>query len=397
MATARLWITPPRLRSAAAQAEERHATWLELFFDLVFVVAIARLAGMLVDDHALHGFLEFAALFVPVWWTWVNFTFYADRFDTDDVLFRVLMLVGMLTVGAIAVNVPLALDGGSTAFALSFVAARVVVLLLYARAWRHVVEARVLTNLYGSAFTLGGLLWLGSLALDPRGRYVVWAVALLLDMATPLVARSRIAKVPISASHIPERIGLLTIIVLGESVLAVVLGIDVADFGLRGVVIAVCAFAAVAAVWWIYFDYLDSGVVRRSIWAGQAYLYGHIPLLLGLTAVGAGTHLAIEEAAHGALQDGARWAVCGGLALCLASITAIHLTTTGTGLREPAVWWRLAAAGAALALAALTTAPLVLMLLLALVFLAVLVAEVVGHEGDRRQAALDAAQPQPTP
>jgi hypothetical protein len=82
------WLVPPRLRTIADETEERRATWLELFFDLVFVVAIAELSHQLAVDHSAEGFLRFAALFVPVWVAWQGYSFYADRFDTDDLVFR---------------------------------------------------------------------------------------------------------------------------------------------------------------------------------------------------------------------------------------------------------------------------------------------------------------------
>ena len=86
---------PPHLRSID---QEYHASWIELFFDLVFVFVIAELSHHLEEHLSVTGFLEFAALFVPCWWAWVLFTFYADRFDTDDVVHRLLMLSGMLAI-----------------------------------------------------------------------------------------------------------------------------------------------------------------------------------------------------------------------------------------------------------------------------------------------------------
>ena len=99
----------PRLR--VGQEEERRATWLELFFDLVFVVALAALAGFLHDHLTWSGFLGFVLLLVPVGWAWMSFAYYSDQFDTDDALFRVVMLVAMLASAALAVNVGGALQG----------------------------------------------------------------------------------------------------------------------------------------------------------------------------------------------------------------------------------------------------------------------------------------------
>ena len=105
--SAQPWLRPPRLRTLAEEdaGEERHASWLELFFDLVFVVAIAELSHELLVNHTLNGFAIFAALFVPVFVAWQGFSFYADRFDTDDVFFRVCMLAAMLAVAALKASV----------------------------------------------------------------------------------------------------------------------------------------------------------------------------------------------------------------------------------------------------------------------------------------------------
>lgn len=96
------WLQPPRLRiSEDDEAQPRHATWLELFYDLVFVVAVSQLAHNLSKDVSLTGFLSFAALFVPVWWAWIGTTFYANRFDSDDVLRRLLMGLQMLAIASL--------------------------------------------------------------------------------------------------------------------------------------------------------------------------------------------------------------------------------------------------------------------------------------------------------
>ena len=102
--TRRAWLRPPQLRTLDDQGE-RHATWLELFFDLVFVISIAELVHTLEDYRSLADFLGMAGLFVAVWWAWVGYTVYADRFDTDDLLHRVLVLAGMLAVASMAITV----------------------------------------------------------------------------------------------------------------------------------------------------------------------------------------------------------------------------------------------------------------------------------------------------
>jgi low temperature requirement protein LtrA len=111
----------------------RHATWLELFYDLVFVVVIFQLAHNLEEDFSLYGFLGFLALFVPVWWSWTGAVFYANRFDTDDLEHRILVLLQMIGAAFLAVYVSDALGNGSVGFALSYAVIRIILVLEYVR------------------------------------------------------------------------------------------------------------------------------------------------------------------------------------------------------------------------------------------------------------------------
>jgi hypothetical protein len=111
----------------------RHATWLELFYDLVFVVVIFQLAHNLEEDFSLNGFLVFLTLFVPVWWSWTGAVFYATRFDTDDLGHRILILLQMVGAAFLAVYVTDALGDGSVGFALSYAAIRIILILEYVR------------------------------------------------------------------------------------------------------------------------------------------------------------------------------------------------------------------------------------------------------------------------
>ncbi len=126
---------PPNIRDAES---EGHASWVELFFDLVFVVVIAELSHYLSEHLTVIGFLQFAILFVPCWWSWVLFTFYSDRYETDDVIHRLLVLSAMLAVIFLAANIHDAFSDGAIGFVLAYVTLRSIVLALYARVARHV-------------------------------------------------------------------------------------------------------------------------------------------------------------------------------------------------------------------------------------------------------------------
>jgi low temperature requirement protein LtrA len=137
-ATAHRLIRPPALRTADSATASR----LELFFDLAYVLVVLELADAFYADMTWRGALAFIALFVALWFSWVGFTLYANRFDTDDVVFRLAKLAATLAVAGCAAAATGATGEFSTAFAASFLFGRVVLLLLHLRAWRHVPEAR---------------------------------------------------------------------------------------------------------------------------------------------------------------------------------------------------------------------------------------------------------------
>ena len=165
MSNAQDWtlLRPPQLRTLDEDGE-RHASWLELFFDVVFVVAIAQLAEELAADHSLRGFAVFGALFLPVFIAWQGFTIYADRFDTDDVVFRLAIFAAMLAIAALAVQVPDVAHGDSTGFVVAYAVLRSLMVALYLRSYRHVPAARPLIARYAAGYSLGIAIWLLSLA-----------------------------------------------------------------------------------------------------------------------------------------------------------------------------------------------------------------------------------------
>ena len=382
-------VSPPRVRTLESGEGDRRATWLELFFDLVFVVAVAQLSNALSADMSLEGFLIFCGLFVPVWWAWVGYTFYADRFDTDDAVHRVLMLAGMFAVAALASVIPDAAVGDTAPFALAYVAVRGFVIALNARAWLHLPAARPLLNVYIPAFTFAATLMLASIAVQPPLRYWIWAVALAVDVGTPLASRARIEAIPIHTSHIPERIGLFTLIVLGETVLAVVVGTESVAWNLESGLVAAFGFVIAASFWWLYFDYLDGEMLLgRSVWSGQAYLYAHLPLMAGVIALGVGTKYAIKETAGAALTESTRWVLCGGIAMAYGALALIHLAAARSQ-HDVDVWLRVGVASGAVALAILGDGlePLPVMLLLAVLVVCCVAVELVLHDRHSPEAA----------
>ena len=376
--TRRRWLRPPQLRTIDADQDERHATWLELFFDLVFVISIAEVVHTLEDYRSLADFAGTAGLFVAVWWAWVGYTVYADRFDTDDLLHRVLVLAGMLAVIAMALSVHDALHGGAARFALTFVAVRGIVLLLNARARRHAAAARPLLTLYLVAFSIGASLWLVSVFVPAPARYVLWGVALTLELSAPWVGRHQIEKAPIHASHLVERFGLFTLIVLGESVISVAQGAADVDWTVRSLAAAVGGFVTVASLWWLYFDRLDDGAIR-SVLQGLVWNYAHLPLLAGLVSVAVGVEYAIVQVATGQLERSTALALGGGTALYLLATVVIGLAVRRGGDRRLWLWLGAAAVSLLIGLTWPVGLPVALLVALDLVLAALVAIEALGR------------------
>ena len=339
-------IRPPRLQHSQNDADkQRTATWLELFFDLAFVLVVAELAAGLRNDLSLQGVLVFAGLFTSVWWAWAGFTFYANRFDTDDIVYRLAKLTAMLAVAGLAASAGDATASLAAQFALCQAALRIVLVCLYLRAYRHVVQARTLIAVYVVAEGLAGALWLAGAVAPAPARYLCWVVAVAAEAAAPIMATMRSAGLPLHFEHLPERFGLFVILVLGESVAAIAVGVHETHWGPATVTVAVLGFVVAVSLWWTYFDLAGAGATHtladrgghRSTLLHDIYAYGHWPIAMGLAAAGVGIEGATLEGGQPTLAAGSRWVLCGGVALYLLALAAIQGGIAGS-LRSSLPW-----------------------------------------------------------
>lgn len=339
--------TKLRLRPLDSGERERHASWLELFFDLVFVLAVAQIAHVLNEHSDFAGTLKFLALFIPVWWSWVGFTFYADRFETDEAIYRILTFAAMLAVAALAVNLENAFSAaGDAPFVFCYVLVRVVLIALYIRAAYHVPLARAfcLQYVYGFSFAAG--LWLISLLAPTPIRYWIWAAALAVELLTPFLNIRNTKTTPFDQSHIPERFGLFTIIVLGETVVALANGAAKVEWNVPTIAAAAIGFAFAACIWWLNFDFVEDGAIRsKSLAPRFVYLYGHYFLVASVVALGIGIEHAVKETnSYSYLKFSTLALLCVGIAVYLAVITIIRFAVGTCHLLYP----RLASIAAAM-------------------------------------------------
>lgn len=369
----------------------RSATWLELFFDLCFVVAIAALARAFHSDPTWEGALTYVALFVPIWWAWMGFTWYANTFDNDDVVYRAIVFAAMLAIIWLATSIEEAAEGDALAFVVAYIILRSLNLALLVRARldaRHHEEDRVQESIAGYTSrtivvnTLGLVPWIVSLAFEGEVRYALWAIGLIIELASPFLAlrpleraaewhqelseRDRVRQsyglAPAHGGrlrptelfhldHVRERYGLFTIIVLGESVLAVSVGVAEVGWTASSMLTASFVFLAAVSIWWTYFDRSGRDALTAGLGTSFVWGYAHFVIFAGIAAVGVGTELLIEQsaagaeealiaageessvafAASGALPGSA--VVAGGIAAFLFGMTAVNVANVGFHLR----------------------------------------------------------------
>ena len=319
---------PLILRSERGLEKGRKVTWLELFFDLVFVAAVAQAATHLRDDYSAAGLFRFALLFVLIWWAWLGHTTFSTRFDTDDAVQRAFTALQLFLVAVMAINATGALDSrDSTGFAAAYAVMRLVLAGQFWRA-RDVRRARPLATRYAVGCAAAAALWLGSALLDAPLRFGAWALALTIDVATPLLTTRHLVDVPHDAAHLPERYGLFSIILIGESMAAVMAGMGHQEYwSVRAASAAIGGIATIFALWWAYFDGVDATahrMVRSMADASRFHVwsYVHLPLYLGIAVAGVGLEHTIETATEAPLPRGeALILVVAGVTVVLALVT----------------------------------------------------------------------------
>jgi low temperature requirement protein LtrA len=340
-------MSPPPLRTADGHGREpRRASWVELFFDLVFAGAVNQLAGTLQDHPGLGTLARFAFFFVPVWWLWVQFSFYADRHESDDTAHRSVFLLAMVLCAGLAASASRAVSGDPAGFIVAFAALRGLQLLLYVRARRHLPATRALYGRYLICFGAGGALWVCSLAADGSLRYAVWAAALAADAAGGLGMLAPGRHVPHNAWHLAERFQLFVLIVLGESVARLISAATLRPWSVPLAVVLAAAVVTLAALWWAWIRTADHRALdgpRPIAWFTAA----NLPIVAGIAAASAGLHVAILAADGAAtIAIAPRAALYGGVSVCLLA-TAILPSGAMTG---PARAARLATSAAAMGL-----------------------------------------------
>ncbi|GAB2582786.1 low temperature requirement protein A [Kribbella endophytica] len=288
-----------RMRPRRPDEQHRVASPLELLFDLTFVVAVAAAAAefahSVADGHPeVIGFLQ---VFFTIWWAWMNFTWFASAYDTDDVAYRLLTLMQMGGVLVLTAGVPTAAaDGDFRLVTLGYLIMRVGQIAQWVRAGvENPAERRTaFRNAVGIS-----VLQLGWLIRTATGETTTLTFACLavLELTVPWWAQRK-RDTGWHPHHIAERYSLFTIILLGESVLAVSNAVRATEVSTGLVVVGVGGLVLLFALWWLYFLQPAGHGLERN--RDQSYLwgYGHFGLFAALAALGAGLEVAVEYTSH---------------------------------------------------------------------------------------------------
>lgn len=321
------WWQRPQLRTDEEDGRERRVTWLELFYDLIFVVIVSELTNYLAVHVDGRGVFAFIILFVPAWWLWVNTTYYNDRFETDDVSHRLATFLQMIPLAAFAVCAHDGLGKLSVYVALAYVAGRVLTAFLWLRGGFYNHDFRPVAFRFAVGHSVSAMLWTSSIFVSVPNRFALWIIGLTIDLLTPFWTTKHQAELPsLSSSHLPERFGLFTIIVLGEAVAGVVRGLAaLPELDLRAILTGALGMSLAFALWWVYFDFVARRLAKPGIPWRSRQVYLHLPLLLGIAAVGAGIQAIVISEANG-LTAAERLLVAVAVGLSLITIGLIETT-----------------------------------------------------------------------
>ena len=365
--------------------DEHQVTPLELFFDLAFVFAMTQVTILLADDPTWGGVLRGMLVVGALWWAWSVYAWLTSAIDVDEGGVRLTMLASMGAMLIVALAVPGAFGDDAVIFGAAYLLVRVLHLVLSALVARDDPDRRGALLRFVPTSILGASLLLLAGFLEGDERIVLWVVALAIDYLGPVVFGVghgwRVAP-----EHFAERHGLIVLIALGESIIAIGVG---AGFDLvTGVIVAAAlGIVVVSALWWLYFDVAAILTRRRLMQAAglelhrlalHAYSYLHLPMIAGVVLFALGLKTTLDHVGD-ALDTVPAVALCGGAALYLLGHIGFLLRTTGRVFRRRTV--------GALVLLALIPAALAIPALAALALVSAVCSLIVAYEALRYREA----------
>src|SRR5919202_1594657 len=326
-----------RAATGGEDLPERRVTPLELFFDLVFVFALTQVTGFLSHHLSWMGMIQGAALLVVLWWAWAGYVWLTNAVAAEEVIpVRVVILVAMAAMLVASLAVPDAFGEYGVLFGLAYFVVRILHVALFVLAIGNTLEARQAMLRLAPGFLIAPALLIPAGFLDGFAQGALWAVALAIDLSVSLVRG--VSGFRVHAEHFVERYGLIVIIALGESIVAIGVGASGLVIGTGVVVAAVLGIALAAALWWAYFDLVmlvagqrlsTAKGGERARLARDAYSYLHLPMVAGIVLVALGIKKTLADIGD-PLGTIPAIALCGGVALYFLGHNAFRLRDVGS-------------------------------------------------------------------
>ena len=314
---------PERTPPVVERAAEKRVGWAELFFDLVFVVAVTRVSAVIEEDHSGEGLLRALVVFAPAYWLWVGTSVQANLRDTERPWFRVQLFGIALAAVFMALAVPEAYRHLGLLYGVAYWFGRIVLgagmVLDGVRARRWPVNPYLVSMvLTGPMLIVGGLL-------DGRARLILWAVAAVTDLSTPTLLRRWLQSMHYDAGHLTERFGLFVLIAIGESVVAAGTSADAAHLSVAQGFAVAAAFLLDCGLWWVYFHFA-ADAMRHSLATARVQLditrlvlsYGHLAFIAGIVLISVGLRSSVHAPGE-RLDPAVAGLLYGGCALFLAA------------------------------------------------------------------------------
>ena len=380
--------------------EDSRVSPLELFFDLVFVLALTQCTALMAEEPTWEGLGKALLILALLWWSWSGYVWLTGTVDPEEGAARLVIFAAMAAFLVVALCVPGAFDDSALLFACAYAVVRAAHLGLYALASRDDPGLRRSVTMLAASSAVGVGLLIGASFADGALQAAIWAVAILLDYGGPYFFG--VEGWRIMPGHFAERFGLIVIIALGESIVAIGAGVE-AEVDAGVVVAATLGTAVAAAVWWLYFDVVALVAERRlaeaapgreqNAIAQQSYAYLHLPMVAGIVLVALGMKKTLGDVDH-ALKDVPAAALLGGAAMYLLAHVAFRLRNVRSLNRQ-----RLACAVVLLLLIPVATevAALVTLAILAALLVALIAFETLRYaearDRIRHQMAHDAPPP----
>ncbi|HET8968939.1 MAG TPA: low temperature requirement protein A, partial [Gaiellaceae bacterium] len=326
--------------------EERKTSYIELFFDLVFVFAFTQVTALILEDTSAEGFLRATLVLAMVWWAWSAYAWMTNAIDIENTVTRLILFTAMVAAFFMALAVPDAYQDEAAWFAVAYFVVRILQTALYAWGVRDDAGNLRAVVMLAPWFLAAAFVALIGGFVDPDYRSWIWLSSLVIDVVgTLFVARG---EWHISPSHFAERFALIVIIALGESIVAIGIGTSDLPRDSTYALSVVVAFAGVAALWWAYFDFTAIAAERalrraspaiRGPLARDVFTFFHYPIVLGIIFYAVAAKKTLEHPLD-PLSEAGRWALGLGVAIYLCGFALMRFRV----IRRIA-WERLAAAG----------------------------------------------------